>query len=97
MRSDIEIAESIEMKNILDIANKLGLSQDQIEQYGKYKAKISVEQNPKKDSKLYSKKINGAIEDEKRIKFMRLSEMIYSCTEDLNKYLSYINFLWRQL
>jgi len=52
MRSDIEIAESIEMKNILDIANKLGLSQDQIEQYGKYKAKISVEQNPKKDSKL---------------------------------------------
>ena len=46
---------------------------------------------PKKDSKLYSKKINGAIEDEKRIKFMRLSEMIYSCTEDLNKYLSYID------
>ena len=45
---------------------------------------------PKKESNVYNKKLSGVIEDEKRIKFMRLSEMIYSCTEDLNKYISYI-------
>jgi ATP-dependent exoDNAse (exonuclease V) beta subunit len=45
---------------------------------------------PKKESKTYNKKTNGTIEDEKRIKYLILSEMIYSCVEDLNKYLSYI-------
>ena len=45
---------------------------------------------PKKESKTYNKKTNGTIEDEKRIKYLRLSEMIYSCVEDLNKYVSYI-------
>ncbi len=45
---------------------------------------------PKKETKSCSKKINGTFEDEKRMKFMRLSEMVYSCIEDLNKYLSFI-------
>ena len=52
MKSDIEIAEGIEKKNIVDIAAKLGLKDDDIELYGKYKAKISVKPSPKKDSKL---------------------------------------------
>ena len=42
MLSDIEIAQKNEMTNITDIAAKLGLSQDDIELYGKYKAKISM-------------------------------------------------------
>ena len=40
MRSDIEIAQDAEMLNIGEIAAKLGLSEDDIERYGKYKAKI---------------------------------------------------------
>lgn len=40
MRSDIEIAQDAEMLNIGEIAGKLGLSEDDIERYGKYKAKI---------------------------------------------------------
>ena len=46
MKSDIEIANSVKLTNINDIAASLGLAQDDIEQYGKYKAKISAK--PKK-------------------------------------------------
>ena len=42
MKSDIEIANSVKLTNINEIAASLGLSQDDIEQYGKYKAKISA-------------------------------------------------------
>ena len=38
--SDIEIAQQCEMKHINEIAKKLEISDDYIEQYGKYKAKI---------------------------------------------------------
>ncbi len=41
MLSDIEIAQQAEMKNIKDIAAKLDISEDDIEMYGKYKAKLS--------------------------------------------------------
>ena len=42
MLSDIEIAQNCKMKNIKSIAKKLNLSEDDIECYGKYKAKINV-------------------------------------------------------
>ncbi len=40
MRTDIEIAQSCEMKNIAEIANSLHLEPKYLEQYGNYKAKI---------------------------------------------------------
>lgn len=40
MLSDIEIAQSCKMKPIVKIAKQLGMSEDDIELYGKYKAKI---------------------------------------------------------
>lgn len=42
MLTDIEIAESCEMKDIREIAKKLSLSEDELELYGKYKAKIDI-------------------------------------------------------
>lgn len=39
-KSDIEIAQECNMKNIKDIAGKLNICEDDIELYGKYKAKI---------------------------------------------------------
>ena len=39
---DIEIARSIELKKINDIASGLGINEKYIENYGKYKAKISI-------------------------------------------------------
>lgn len=48
--TDIEIAQATEMERINYIAKRLGLSEDDIEQYGKFKAKINVE-NIKKDRK----------------------------------------------
>ena len=41
MLSDIEIAQQNRMEKIQVIANKCGLTPDDIEQYGHYKAKIS--------------------------------------------------------
>ncbi|MGB4791849.1 MAG: formate--tetrahydrofolate ligase [Lactococcus chungangensis] len=43
VKSDIEIAQASPMKAITDIAAKAGISSDDIEQYGKYKAKITFE------------------------------------------------------
>ena len=43
MRSDIEIARSIEKKNIAEVAKEYGIDADDLEMYGKYKAKLSEE------------------------------------------------------
>ncbi len=43
MLSDIEIAQNAEMLHIRDIANMAGIDEDDLEFYGKYKAKISAE------------------------------------------------------
>ncbi len=43
MKSDIEIAQGAKMKPILEIAESIGLSEDDIELYGKYKGKVSLQ------------------------------------------------------
>ncbi|WP_242257676.1 formate--tetrahydrofolate ligase [Streptococcus thoraltensis] len=43
MKSDIEIAQSIELKPITEIVEKVGIGFDDIELYGKYKAKLSFD------------------------------------------------------
>ncbi len=43
MKSDIEIAQNSTLEPIVNVARKIGLSEDDIELYGKYKAKISEE------------------------------------------------------
>jgi len=42
MKSDIEIAKSASLKPIVDIAQNIGLKADDLELYGKYKAKIPL-------------------------------------------------------
>lgn len=41
MLSDIEIAQAAKIKPIMEIASALGITEDEIEFYGKYKAKLS--------------------------------------------------------
>lgn len=41
MKSDIEIAQEASMLHIRDVAAQLGISEDDLEMYGKYKAKLS--------------------------------------------------------
>lgn len=43
MKTDIEIAQSIELKPIVDVVEKIGLDSDDLELYGKYKAKLSFD------------------------------------------------------
>lgn len=52
---DLEIAQSCRMSPIEDIAGRLGVGQEYLEQYGKYKAKISLDyltQSTRPDGKL---------------------------------------------
>lgn len=42
MKTDIEIAQEAKMSPIIDIARSIGLDEDDIEMYGKYKAKVSL-------------------------------------------------------
>lgn len=43
VKSDIEIAQEAEMLNIKEIAAKVGITEDDLELYGKYKAKLTDE------------------------------------------------------
>ena len=43
MKSDVEIAQEAIMKHIGEVAAELGMSQDDLELYGKYKGKVSLE------------------------------------------------------
>ncbi|MDK0539121.1 formate--tetrahydrofolate ligase [Clostridium perfringens] len=56
MKNDIEIAQSAKMEPIINITKKIGLGEDDIELYGKYKCKISLDAIKKlennKDGKL---------------------------------------------
>ncbi|MBX4261799.1 formate--tetrahydrofolate ligase [Clostridium estertheticum] len=56
MKSDIEIAQSAKMLHISEVAKKMGLGEDDIDLYGKYKAKISLDvlrrNENRKDGKL---------------------------------------------
>ncbi|MFO7864960.1 MAG: formate--tetrahydrofolate ligase, partial [Salinivirgaceae bacterium] len=55
MSTDIEIAQKTEMQHITEIAGKLGIEADDLELYGKYKAKLPltlIDQNKIKNRKL---------------------------------------------
>ena len=43
VKSDIEIAQEANMLNIADVAAKIGVTPDELEMYGRYKAKLSDE------------------------------------------------------
>ena len=43
MKSDIEIAQEAKMKPIVEVAKLLDIPEDDLELYGKYKAKLSDE------------------------------------------------------
>ena len=40
MKTDIEIARSVKMRKITEIADSIGIPADEIEQYGHYMAKV---------------------------------------------------------
>ena len=42
MKTDIEIAQSVQMRPIAEVAEEAGIADDYLEQYGKYKAKIDL-------------------------------------------------------
>ncbi|MBR4708015.1 MAG: formate--tetrahydrofolate ligase [Pseudobutyrivibrio sp.] len=51
MKSDIQIAQEAKMIHIKDVASQLGITEDDLELYGKYKAKLSNELLSKLETK----------------------------------------------
>ncbi|MGM0123139.1 formate-tetrahydrofolate ligase [Enterococcus sp. AZ194] len=49
-KTDIEIAQEATMLPIVEVAKKIGLTEEQIEFYGKYKAKLNIEEIPSQQS-----------------------------------------------
>ncbi len=58
MKTDIEIAQACKMQPIMEIAKKIGLDEDDLELYGKYKAKILLEVRDKFKDKPQGKYID---------------------------------------
>lgn len=58
MKTDIEIAHSTKLKPILEVAKKLDLNEDDLELYGKYKAKINKKAENKNGKLLLVTSIN---------------------------------------
>ena len=55
MKTDIEIAQECTMEPITEVAERAGIPEEYLEQYGKYKAKIDynfLKKSDKKDGKL---------------------------------------------
>ena len=52
MLTDLEIAQNAKMKNITEIAKALDINEDNLECYGKYKAKVSLDSYGNKNGKL---------------------------------------------
>ena len=51
MKSDIEIAQESKLQNIQNIAASIGINEDDLEQYGKYKAKVNLKLDEERISK----------------------------------------------
>ena len=51
MLTDIEIAQQTKLRPIKDVAKDIGITEDELEFYGKYKAKLSEELFKKLESK----------------------------------------------
>ena len=46
MKSDVEIAQEATMKPIVKVAEELNIAEEELELYGKYKAKVSLKSRP---------------------------------------------------
>ena len=71
-KTDLEIAQECVMDPILKVAEKIGLKEDDLEYYGKYKAKIDLDvlrrNSERKDGKLIQpdQSRRGKINDDRR-------------------------------
>ena len=76
MLTDVEIAQSAKMKPIVEVAQKVGLDEDDLELYGKYKAKIDYNFLKKSDKKDGSKKKKKKKDKSKKADKDKLSKNI---------------------
>ena len=79
-KSDIEIAQEAKPQDIREIAKKLGLGEDDIELYGKYKAKVDYNllkrgNGGKKAIKQELKQIKQDLKNQQRITLSEIQDL----------------------
>ena len=82
-KSDIEIAQEAKMSHIRDIAGRFGIAEDELEFYGKYKAKLTDELEKRvagnKDGKLILVTAINPTPAGEATKYLRLHSAMRSC------------------
>ena len=76
MMTDIEIAQSVTMKPITEIAETAGIESKYLEQYGNYKAKVDLSilaENEKKDGKHYVTVPQAKVSEDNEVFLYRIS------------------------
>ena len=81
--TDIEITKSIQMLNIKDVAKKISIAENDLEYYGKHKAKLPlhlIEDEKIKTSKLHIKDITFLFKrsHDRRYKFDRRTSIVWN-------------------
>ena len=82
MLSDIEIAQQAKMLPITEVAAKLGIGEEDIEMYGRYKAKLSMD--------LIRRMGNNAAHTGKKI----TQEQAALCLENLYVFLDFVAYCY---
>ena len=75
MLTDLEIATSAEILEINEIAKKINISSDELECFGKYKAKLNLKNDINKNGKVISSEI---------FKGIKCHKCLYSKTHGIN-------------
>ena len=81
MKTDIEIAQECTMEPITAIAEKAGIPDEYLEQYGKYKAKIDynfLKKSQNKDGKFLSQQSTRHLPEKERQP--QLSDLLMQCS-----------------
>ena len=76
--TDIEIAQSIKIKHIKDVASTIGIGEDDLDYYGKYKAKLPL-------GLIDESKIKAALEENRKNNVNKKKSKFQTRLEDAMK------------
>ena len=87
--SDIEIAQNKKLLHIREVAAKLGVDEDDLEMYGKYKAKLPltlIDEDKIKNNNMISLNLNLSKNALKLAMLTALTYLLFSITSNYNTY-----------
>ena len=90
-KTDLEIAQECKMEHIRDIAAKIGVGEEDLEYYGNYKAKVSLDLLHRNEAvsythlDVYKRQIGGCAPVQKEATFLKASNRFHFPGEDMEE------------